>query len=170
MNYAEGISYMVSLHRSLANTKAKEYITIGQILIEYPGYKKIGDYRLTINGKAPKHTSIVKGLYNLVTPVNFNDMADALDDLYLNGLRAKTEIFKQGAKELIYWITLQEEINYPQPKYFGRKLSYQRFYEGMLAKLGICTLDYVISRTNNHGNPRPPLINGIDGKVPSFYI
>ena len=170
MNYDDGINYMISLHKKLTNTNIKEHFNVGKLQIEYPGYKKIGDYCLTINGKAPKHESIVKGLYNFVTPINFDVVVYALEDMYLHGLKAKTDIFKQTAKELIYWITLQEEINYPQPEYFGRKLSYQRFYEGALAKLNFCSLDDVISRTNNHGQIRPSLYTGVIGVVPIFYI
>jgi Zn-dependent M28 family amino/carboxypeptidase len=169
MNYEEGVKYMISLSSRLANTQTKMHFDVENIRIEYPGYKGGGDYRLTLNGTAPTYASVVRSLYNFVTPINFNQVVDALEDMYLNGLNAKDCIFKQNVKELIYWITLQEEINYPQPEYFGRKLPFQRFYEAILAKLNFCSLEEVISRTNNHGRAQPILLSGIDHRIPSFY-
>jgi hypothetical protein len=85
-------------------------------------------------------------------------------------LASVTEIFTQSQKELIYWITLQEEINYPQPEYAGRKLPYQRYYEAILAKLGKCRFEDVIRRTNNHGTGKPKLFTNITNvRIPLFY-
>lgn len=170
MTYPQGVKHMTDLCNALEKNK-KSHFTVGRLRIDYPGYKKKGDYRLSINGKAPTHINIVNGIYNMVTPQNFNDLKVALEDLYTNGLTSSNTFFTQAQKELIYWITLQEEINYPQPRYAGRKLPYQRFFEGALAKIGHLTLNNVHTRTNNHGGRRPVLFdcNSVNIVAPTFY-
>lgn len=93
-----------------------------------------------------------------------------MDDVYTNGLNATSTAFPKTYKEKIYWITLQEEINYPQPGYQGRKLPFQRYYEGLLAKV-ITELDIiqVVNRTNNHAGPVPELFKIKGYPIPSFY-
>lgn len=169
MDYTQGVNHMVSLSQNLPNG-TRNYFMINGLRIDYPGYKKLGDYRLSINGIAPKHTDVVAFIYNKTTPQNHNEIKIALEDLYINGLNSTNITFSQSEKELIYWITLQEEINYPQPRYSGRKLPYQRFYEGSLAKLNYLTLTDVNNRTNNHGGSRPDLINTHGITHPNFYI
>ena len=161
---------MISLSQSLIEGD-RNYFMIGNLRIDYPGYKQKGDYRLSRNGIAPTHVNIVNGIYNMVTLNNFSDIKDSLGDLYINGLNSTNTFFSIEQKELIYWITLQEEINYPQPRYAGRKLPYQRFFEGALAKLGYLTINDVHSRTNNHGGRRPILFDCSSFKIipPIFY-
>ncbi len=171
MTYPQGVQHMTNLYNALAQNE-KNHFTVGSLRIDYPGYKKKGDYRLSRNGVAPTHINIVNGIYNMVTPQNFNELKEALDDLYTYGLTSTNTFFAQTQKELIYWITLQEEINYPQPRYAGRKLPYQRFFEGALAKIGHLTINNVRARTNNHGVGRPVLFNcnSVNIIAPSFYI
>jgi hypothetical protein len=146
------------------------YLRRNNLVIKYPGYKKNGDYRLSENGKAPKHEDIVTEIFSFTTDENFNGVTNFLDDVYANGLYAVSEVFSKSFKEKIFWITLQEEINYPQPQYAGRRLSFQRFYEAALAKKGICSLQEVIERTNNFGKQKPVLFK-CDGIIhPSFYF
>lgn len=169
MNYTEGCTHMITLCKVLAINTSSSFI-VGKLRIDYPGYKKLGDYRLSFNGIAPKHTDVVDLIYNMTLNNNFNDLVNALDDLYNNGLHSSNVIFSQNQKELIFWITLQEEINYPQPRYSGRKLPYQRYYEAMLAKMGVISLSDVKNRTNNHGRIRPVLYSNFTFKLPSFYL
>lgn len=169
MTYEEGVKYMVFLSEKLSATNPVGEFSYGKLTISYPGYKAVGDYKLTLNGKAPSHESIVRAVYRFVTVENSNRVIDALEDIYKNGLTATTQVFTQGTKELFYWVTLQEEINYPQPKYFGRKLPFQRFFEAVLAKLKVCSLELVVRRTNNHRAGKPKLFEGFTQKVPAFY-
>jgi hypothetical protein len=153
-----------------ADGSTKGYLRRDGLVITYPGYKKNGDYRLSENGKAPKHEDIVTEIFNFTTGENFNSVTNFLDDVYANGLYAVSNVFSKDFKEKIFWITLQEEINYPQPQYAGRRLSFQRFYEAALAKKGICSLQEVIERTNNFGKQKPVLFK-CDGIIhPSFYF
>ena len=143
--------------------------SIGELVINYPGYKKTGDYQLTINGIAPKHTEIVNEIYKATTSKNIDAIISFLDDVYTNGLNAKPIVFSKECIEKRFWITLQEEINYPQPKYRGRKLPFQRFYEAALAKMKNIDVKKIETRTNNHGSGVPKLFKVINYAIPSFY-
>ncbi|MCR4945003.1 MAG: hypothetical protein K5986_11320 [Clostridium sp.] len=71
--------------------------------------------------------------------------------------------------ELAYFISLivmQEDINYPMPRYEGRRMSFYRYLEAINGK----DLSHVIRRTLSH--TRPPLLDGINYKeiieLPSY--
>lgn len=172
MNYSQGIEYMKKLAVEL-----KEYgggaaaFRVGELIITYPGYKQNGDYKLRIGKElVPRHTDMVKEIYQLTTKENFDQLSFFLEDVYLHGLDAQHNLFDKAFKEKLYWITLQEEINYPQPKRAGRSLSFMRYYEGALAKIGIIELEKVILRTAHRGQGRPPLINLKGIRRPRFYV
>ena len=141
----------------------------GCLTVTYPGYKKHGDYKLTENGIAPKHSDLVLEIFEKTATANISSIARFLDDVYHNGLNANVSVFSEAFKEKLFWLTLQEEINYPQPQNAGRKLAFQRVYEAALAKVGITQLKTVISRTNNHGKRRPVLLDTKKFRKPSFY-
>lgn len=169
MNYEQGTLHMKNLAAQLKEGQ-KSFFIVGNLRIDYPGYKTVGDYRLSSNGKAPKHTDIVQFIYDHTNENNYNEIIEALSDIYSNGLLSTNPFFSKELKETIFWITLQEEINYPQPQYSGRKLPYQRFYEGALAKLKLVDLELVITRTNNHGKSRPVLFDIENYQPPVFYV
>ncbi|SFC04136.1 hypothetical protein SAMN05421747_103224 [Parapedobacter composti] len=169
MTYEEGVRYMIQLCTERRGRGPCSF-WVGKLLIEYPGYKAVGDYRLSIDGKAYTHEEMVWRLYHKTTGANAPSAMAALEDLFLRGLTSRYSFFGQDEKELIYWITLQEDINYPPDRgYQGRKLAYQRFYEAMLAKLGHIDIREVVRRTNNHFGPRPPLLRIEGVNHPIFY-
>lgn len=169
MNYHDGIQHMKELVSKLAGNQNSSF-NIGNLTITYPGYKRAGDYKLTVKGIAPKHTDIVREIYNVANNQNIEKMIAFLDDVYTNGLNATSTIFPKAFIEKIYWITLQEEINYPQPMYKGRKLPFQRFYEGALAKvITKIDIEHIEKRTNNHKSRVPPLLATENYSIPSFY-
>ena len=171
MNFTQGVLFMTDLTEKLkAAGGTAGYLRRNNLVIKYPGYKKNGDYRVSENGKAPKHEDIVIEIFNFTNTENFSSVVYFLDDVYANGLFATSDLFSKSFKEKIYWITLQEEINYPQPQYAGRRLSFQRFYEAALVKKGICSLEEVIKRTNNYGKHKPELFKCDDIIHPSFYV
>ena len=170
MNFAEGVALMKRLAEELkAAGKTTSSFASGPLLITYPGYKAAGDYKLTENGTAPKHTDIVSMIYTVVTNENIVLVIEFLDDVYTNGLAATSTVFPRSFIEKLFWITLQEEINYPQPARAGRKLPFQRFYEAVLAKTGITDIQTVLVRTNNHGKKRPELFDTKQLRRPLFY-
>ena len=170
MNFAEGVSLMIGLAAELKDSgKTTGSFNCGNLLISYPGYKSIGDYRLTENGTAPKHTDIVITIHSAANNENHELIIDFLNDVYTNGLAATSTAFPRSFVEKLFWITLQEEINYPQPARAGRKLPFQRFYETVLAKTGITDIQTVLVRTNNHGKKRPELFDTKQLRCPLFY-
>lgn len=48
------------------------------------------------------------------------------------------------------YIVLQEDINYPMPKFEGRRLSFYRYIESILSSYKICHIEYVIHRALAH--------------------
>ena len=168
MNYPKGVEYMKELTSKL-ELGEKSSFNVGELVIEYPGFKQHGDYRLKINGNSPTHVQIVEGIYEGTNVNNFEAIIDFLDDIYKYGMRSTSKLSSRSSIETIYWITLQEDINFPYPKK-GRKLPFQRYYESVLAKISnIINIEIVKERTNNHGKTVPDLlvINGF--KIPSFY-
>lgn len=147
-----------------------ESFSVGELSIKYPGKKGTDDYQVTINGVAPKHTDIVMEIYDAATAQNIEEIISFLDDVYTNGLNSTSKVFPKTFIEKIYWVTLQEEINYPQPVYKGRRLPFQRFFEGAMAKVADeLDISVVRARTNNHGMRAPALFSFKDFTIPSFY-
>lgn len=143
----------------------------GEFTVSYPGYKEDGDYRLsyTKDNTAPKHTDVIDLIENICNHENRETIVDDLEKIYTHGLRADTTIIDGNLKTKIYWISLQEDINYPRPRYQGIRLPLQRFFEATLLCLDMINKDDPYTRTNNHGKNTPPLLNLGKLRVPTFY-
>lgn len=168
MTYEEGKEHMINLSNSLKEGEEKDFF-VGKLRINYPGKKQNGDYKLYLGESAPKHFFVIEGIYNMTTEDNFKELTLALEDIYSNGLNTSQTYFSKGKQELLFWITLQEDINYPPPRYAGRKLPFQRFFEGALAKLNYITLEEVENRANNRARGIPKLLEVDLDFIPSFY-
>lgn len=169
MNYTEGIEYMLSL-----SNKEGLFSPYEGIVIYYPGYKRKGDYRLTVEGgNAPRHETISRMLYDLINKneYSFQQLKDFLIDIYYNGTNTTySSPNLQYLQNLIYWITLQEEINYPRNRGFaGINLAFCRFVEAIYSTQPYSNFNIrtVQLRCNNHNGPRPALYPLID--APDFY-
>lgn len=154
MDYQQGIEFMKELCNEVQTGEPQSF-NVGDLRIVYPGKKSEGDYILFRNGIAPTHENVVTYIYNAISSnkENFSKFLVELEHLYLYGLNSKYPFLPQKDKDLIFWITLQEEINYPQPRYNGRKLIYQRYFEGLLAAIGHIPIKEVIDRTNSNSIP-----------------
>lgn len=120
---------------------------IPDLLLYYPGYKQaVGDYKLCFFGKDLKHSHICKVIFDYSSyDTNFPIfMALVLKEIYENGINAKSPLVRFGIligstsynfeqfKTLVYWITLQEEVNYPlADKKMSVKLPFSRYYESI---------------------------------------
>lgn len=169
MTYEEGVEFMKSLTTSDGITENFQY---GKFTISYPGYKKRGDYKLTYTNSedAPKHTDVVDMLQALCTVQNRDQIVTDLEQIFHSGLNAKTVAIDNHLKNKIFWITLQEEINYPPPRYLGKRLPLQRFFEATLLCLNMITKEQLHDRTNNHGGGVPKLLILGTLSLPSFYV
>ena len=152
-----------------------QFTAYSNIIIHYPGYKKNGDYRLEIQGgTVPSHSDICKILHNLIVNnrYSFSVLEQLLEDIYENGTLTDYEDRNlKYLQNLIFWITLQEEINYPStnPRYAGRNLAYCRYVEAIYCTRENVsfTIGTVCDRCNNHKGPRPDLYVLPD--CPSIY-
>lgn len=183
MNYAEGIIFIKQLFFLYSNSNSeknkinKSNLYNGLVRLEIPGYKSQGDYKVWYrksdkeNYIAPSHVDVVVFLYRNATTNNVDEIINFLECLFLNGLHCTNKLFGNNIKELIFWLTLQEDLNYPMSaNKQGRKLTYQRYFEALLAKLGYCELSIVQERTNNHNKSVPHLLVVPENiKTPIFY-
>lgn len=169
MTYTEGAQHMKSLFSKLKNGTS-EYFDVGVgMRVSYPGYKKEGDYKFTVNGVAPTHTDVVSEVYQYTNAQNFNSVVDFLNDIYNNGLNTQLSLINTDFKNKIFWITLQEDINFPLASQAGRKLPFQRYYEAALVHTNLISISQVKARTNNHQKFRPQLLSPNVSKLPDFY-
>ena len=116
-----------------------QFTAYSNIIIHYPGYKKNGDYRLEIQGgTVPSHSDICKILHNLIVNnrYSFSVLEQLLEDIYENGTLTDYEDRNlKYLQNLIFWVTLQEEINYPRTKpwFAGRNLAFAGFMKRFTA-------------------------------------
>lgn len=169
MDFQQGVLFMKQLHAQMpkySERYSNSIKTSGGLDILYPGKKKPGDYKVELNGSTPTHHDVCLEIYNHLTEENIEDYVDFLEDVYENGLTSTNET-NDYLKDLIFWVSLQEEINYPQPRFKGRRLAFCRYYEAILAKKGTLTLEALKSRCNNHSQGVPTLYKHTN--KPSFY-
>lgn len=178
MNYVKGIEEMQKLTEQLedkATNYTASFVPHKEIIIEYPGKGKTGDYRLKLsnNGIVPTHPYICRLLFGLICErhYTYETLLDLLNDVYFNG--TDTVYHDQNLeylKNLIFWTTLQEEINYPRTLgYSGINLPYCRYFEAIYCTKEGClySINEVTFRCNNHGRKRPSLYD--IPNAPAFY-
>lgn len=136
----------------------------------YPGkLQSQGDYKLEFYNTPLTHPDIVRAIYQFSLGGHGQFIANLLVDIYKNGLKSihnsnhqivinNLTIDMDEFKHLVYWIVLQEDINFPRPTYKGVNMPFWRYIEGIVAAEhpDLINIDQVIRRTNNHGAP-PPL-------------
>ena len=170
MDYSEGIDFMRNLYRNNQTGKFEAY---QNIIVNYPGRKKAGDYRLEIvNEKVPTHGEICQLLHNLIKRghCTYERIYALLERTYNQGTKElDTDEYMNYLQHLIYWVTLQEEINYPRRAgYAGINLPFCRFFEAIYCTRNEdFTIDTVIRRCNNHGKSRPELYK--ISNAPGYY-
>lgn len=175
MNYDDGIKLMNELCSEGEGIITPEP-SYPNLTIHYPGYKGRGDYRMEIKGNEhpPSHTEVCNWLHNMIKKkdVNFEDLKSLLLDIYDNGTNVDSDDYEipEAPKiiAVIYWITLQDEINYPQPTYQGRRMPFSRYFESIYCTQDESMFNFedVLQRCNNRGHtPAPYNIPN----APSFY-
>lgn len=168
MNYIEGVKHMHQLCHQVAPHPlyTHSFEPYDDIIIQYPGRKYNGDYRMNVSSfGVPTHIDISTMLYDLIIDNHFTyqTIKTFLTDIYNNGTNTTYNNNKLTyLQHLIYWVTLQEEINYPRAKnYAGINLAFCRFFEAIYATQpdSPFTLTDVLRRCNNHGSAKPSLYN-----------
>ena len=127
----------------------------------YPGRIKRGDYILQFDGETCSHKDICKIMIEDIkiasSPMaRYIKWVKLLEDVYNNGT---TNIINDGndeylLKSLVFWVTLQEQINYP--KGMGRLHPFCRYAEAIgSTQTTAYTFEDILPRINNRGvNPR----------------
>lgn len=141
--------------------------SLNTLEIKYPGRKNGGlDYRLSLNNFSVRHTDLVRIIYNLSNSGFQREALDFLVDINRNGLHANhnlplprvnienLQLNPEQLKTLIFWVTLQENFNYPAPK-LGIRMPFYRYIEAIIAQVqpDLLSLDNVLYRTDYRGTP-----------------
>lgn len=123
-----------------------------KLAIRYPGYKTTSKkcdycvYLVDLNGEHPiSHVEIMYDLYNKTTRKNYLSMRKYIEDVARCGKRIdvcsypgipfdKGFTFKE-LTGLMFYIAIQEDINYPDSRYQGRKMCFYRYIEAIYCKV-----------------------------------
>jgi len=170
MDYLEGKKYMLEI---CSSNPAGRFRAYENIFVNYPGRKEKGDYRLEIEGnQVPTHEGICRKLNHVIkqkksTYALMNNMLE--HTFYFGTKELQIDNQLKYLQHLIYWATLQEEINYPREKgCAGINLPFCRYYEAIFCTTNnMFTIEDVYRRCNNHCKSKPVLYNIINS--PNYY-
>ena len=145
------------------------------IILDYPGTKCSGDYCLKFNEKAFEHremcTFIVENIYKAANPkAKYDYWMELLSDVYENGTSKCTTLHNEDFlnKSLVFWITLQEQINYPNK--MGRLHPFCRYAEAIgSTQTNAYSLNDLYPRINNTGTSPLTFDKLVFPNPPVFY-
>ena len=148
---------IIELTRSRDNLKSyyqvlETYNDYMQLAIRYPGYKTTKTkcdycvYLVDEEGEHPiSHVEIMNDLYNKTTAYNFQHMKRYIEQVATVGRNVSIDetlipAFKQGfpfevLTDLMFYIAIQEDINYPNDRFQGRKMCFYRYLEAIYCKV-----------------------------------
>lgn len=152
MTYEAAVRQMIrhwnDAEREGAALHDRVYIPYHGIEIKYPGYKKIGDYALYDSKyseeEVPPHSYYCQELYEYIIMRKdmFDTMKTYMEKIYINGIEDNPANYNDLPEDLvdllyrIFWVTVQEDINYPaldSNTYRGRQLPFWRYFEAICA-------------------------------------
>ena len=168
---------IIELTPSKDNVKAyyqelEVYADMTKLAIRYPGYKTTQtrcDYCVCLvdrEGEHPiSHVEIMCDLYDKTTEYNFEYMKRYIEDVAKTGRNVGVSIsletaFEKGFSfeqltDLMFYIAIQEDINYPERYYQGRKMCFFRYLEAIYCKVSSThTLNEAIFRAKLDYIPR----------------
>lgn len=158
--------------------KKKYYIELSRynayrkLAIRYPGYKTTrykSDYCVILVDRGEEneisHNDIMCDLYDKTTVANYYNIRRYVEDVATIGLDINESDYKNidfnkgfsfdELTELMFYIALQEDINYPGERYEGRKMCFYRYIEAIYCKVNTNhTIHEAYNRANNR-NYRP---------------
>lgn len=156
-NYVTNNGRIIELMPNRSNEKKyfkeiKVYNEYRRLGIRFPGYKttnKKCDYCVCLvdkNNEYPiSHTEIMQDLYNKTTKDNYMDLKRYIEDvarvgnevkmINYNGIDFNIGFSFQELSDLMFYIAIQEDINYPGVRYQGRKMCFYRYLEAIYCKV-----------------------------------
>lgn len=149
---------IIQLNEEHSNAKQhyydlKRFDNNRRLRIRYPGYKTQKDkcdycVYLVDDGKecAISHEEIMKDLYNKTTRENYSNIKKYIEDVAIVGEENISEISYSGIDfnlgftfdeltNLMFYIGIQEDINYPKKHLEGRKMCFYRYIEAIYCKI-----------------------------------
>ena len=157
IDYITDDGLIIELTPSKDNVKAyyqelETYADMTKLAIRYPGYKTTQTkcdycvYLIDKRGEHPiSHVEIMNDLYNKTTKCNFEYMKRYVEDVAKTGKNVRIEqslepVFDKGLSfeqltDLMFYIAIQEDINYPEVRYQGRKMCFYRYLEAIYCKV-----------------------------------
>ncbi len=157
IDYVTDDGMIIELTSSKDNEKAyyqelENYADMTKLAIRYPGYKTTKTkcdycvYLVDSRGEHPiSHIEIMNDLYDKTTEYNFEYMKRYVEDVAKIGRNVRVErnlepVFDKGFSfeqltDLMFYIAIQEDINYPEKFYQGRKMCFFRYLEAIYCKV-----------------------------------
>lgn len=157
VDYVTKDGIIIELTQSKDNVKSyykelESYADSKKLAIRYPGYKTTErkcDYCVYLvdeKGEHPiSHVEIMTDLYNKTTVQNFKYMKKYIEDVAKIGRNISVDcvlapVFDNGFSfeqltDLMFYIAIQEDINYPEARYQGRKMCFYRYLEAIYCKV-----------------------------------
>lgn len=175
IDYVTNDGMIIELTQNKDNVKSyyQELETYGdstRLAIRYPGYKTTRnkcDYCVCLvdgDGEHPiSHVEIMHDLYNKTNAQNYQYMKKYIEDVATIGreisMPAKLfDTFEHGFSfkkltDLMFYIAIQEDINYPEVRYQGRKMCFYRYLEAVYCKVHANhRIEEAVDRAITHGS------------------
>ena len=142
----------------------------------YEPIRTEGDYCAEYKDKEVSHLWLCNYInYQLVhETISYSECIDILDEIYVSGLNyyeGENSIIRRF-KGLIFWVSLQEEINYPRGKrYLGRQHALLRYAEAAISTANGQYDENEMYRRTHTKNPRglKPIKNIGGYREPRYY-
>lgn len=174
VNYVTHDGMIIELTPSRDNLKSnyqvlQTYEDFSQLAIRYPGYKTTRDkcdycvYLVDEDGEHPiSHVEIMDDLYNKTTIQNYDYMKKYIEDVAAIGrdVTMHTSLFEafehgfsfEKLTDLMFYIAIQEDINYPEERFQGRKMCFYRYLEAIYCKVHVNhRIEDAVARAGAHG-------------------
>ena len=157
INYITKDGLIIELTPNRSNEKQyyqelEKFQTGRKLAIRYPGYKTTKtkcDYCVYLVDKEKEnpisHVEIMEDLYRKTTPQNYEVMKGYVETVARDGKVAIiTDYFENSDNygfsfeeltSLMFYIAIQEDINYPQSWLQGRKMCFYRYLEAVYCKV-----------------------------------
>lgn len=157
IDYVTNNGIIIELTRNKDNLKSyyqilETYEDSTQLAIRYPGYKTTRNrcdycvYLVDEDGEHPiSHVEIMYDLYNKTTMQNYQYMKRYIEDVATIGrnVNKHTSLFQafehgfsfEKLTDLMFYIAIQEDINYPGSRFQGRKMCFYRYLEAVYCKV-----------------------------------
>lgn len=145
-----------------------------KLAIRYPGYKTTQTkcdycvYLVDESGEHPiSHVEVMHDLYNKTTIHNFEYMRSYIEGVAIKGKNVEIPSLLlsdlgdgfsfEVLTDLMVYIAIQEDINYPMPRYLGRTMCFFRYLEAIYCKVNNNHfLEEAIEKATRRGGPPAP--------------